>query len=189
LWGLKGVYHLQWFSLKLTRYFGQIDRNLADVRAPDPHEIIDHIQEQRQWEPNLTETFASRYNLRALLGVHSRASASLGPVPILTAASSTTGSTVSGVKLPTAVYGGPLSSAPAAEKGASSRVENAHFNEALFGSYKTSALKAKAIRDRVKAGTIPSLPVSIRDGTRHEAHVPRGVAHKGSMQHQLPLCI
>jgi hypothetical protein len=70
--GLKGVYHLQWLSLKLTRYFGQLDRNMAEVRVPDPHEIIDHIQKQRQWEPNLTETFASRNNLCALLGVHTR---------------------------------------------------------------------------------------------------------------------
>jgi hypothetical protein len=164
--GLKGVYHLQWLSLKLTRYFGQTDRNMADVRAPDPHEIIDHIQEQRQWEPNLTETFASRYNLRALLGVHSRTTASQGPIPILSAASSTAGSTMSGVTLPTTMMGGPSSSAPTAKKRASSRVENTQFNEALFGSYKTSALKAKAIRDKVKAGTIPSLPVSIRDGTK-----------------------
>jgi len=34
--GLKGVYHLQWLSLKLTRYFGQLDCNMADVQAPDP---------------------------------------------------------------------------------------------------------------------------------------------------------
>ena len=37
--GLKGVYHLQWLSLKLTKYFSQIDRNLGDVRPPDPHKM------------------------------------------------------------------------------------------------------------------------------------------------------
>ncbi len=80
--GLKGVYHLQWLSLKLTRYFGQLDRNLGDVRAPDPHEIINYIQEQRQREPNLTETFVSRYNLRAFLGMHTKTpSARDHPVP------------------------------------------------------------------------------------------------------------
>ncbi len=46
--GLKGVYHLQWLSLKLTHYFGQLNCNMADVQAPDPYEIIDYIQEQRQ---------------------------------------------------------------------------------------------------------------------------------------------
>ncbi len=42
--GLKqGVYHLQWLSLKLTRYFGRLDCNMADVRAPNPHKIINYI--------------------------------------------------------------------------------------------------------------------------------------------------
>jgi hypothetical protein len=152
--------------LKLTRYFGQLDRNMVDVQAPDPHEIIDYIQEQHQWEPNLTETFASRYNLRALLGVHSRAAALHGFIPILSAASSTSGLTVSGVTFPTKVGGGTSSTATTAEKGISLHVKNAQFNKALFGSYKASALKAKAIRDKIKAGTIPSLPFSIRDGTK-----------------------
>ncbi|KAL3809642.1 hypothetical protein ACHAXA_003728, partial [Cyclostephanos tholiformis] len=40
------------------------------------------------------------------------------------------------------------------------------FNEALFGAYKTSAVKAKTVRDRVKAGTIPPLPTSTRDRTK-----------------------
>ncbi len=164
--GLKGVYHLKWLSLKLTRYFGQLDCNMADVQAPDPHEIIDYIQEQRQWEPNLTKTFASRYNLQALLEVHSRAAVLRGFIPILSVASLTSGSTMSGVTLPTTVGGGTSSTATTAEKSVSSRVENAQFNEALIGSYKTSALKAKAIRDKIKAGTIPSLPFSIRDGTK-----------------------
>ncbi len=51
--GLKGVYQLQWLSLRLTRYFSQLDHNSGDVRnnfgnvrAPDPHVIIDYIQEQ-----------------------------------------------------------------------------------------------------------------------------------------------
>ena len=46
------------------------------------------------------------------------------------------------------------------------RVTNEEFNEALFRSYKTSAVKAKTVRDRVKAGTIPPLPTSTRDSTK-----------------------
>ncbi|KAL3808781.1 hypothetical protein ACHAXA_011404 [Cyclostephanos tholiformis] len=163
--GLKGVYHLQWLSLKLTRYFGQLDRNMANVQVPDPHEIIDHIQEQRQWEPNLTETFASRYNLRALLGVHTRALPSIGSLPSLGATSTTTGSTISGVTFPSQPTSTSNDAGPTAT-GASSRVTNEGFNEALFGSYKTSAVKAKTVRDRVKAGTIPPLPTSTRDSTK-----------------------
>ncbi len=80
--GLKGVYHLQWLSLKTTHYFSQLDQNLGDVRAPDPHKIIDYIQEQRQWEPNLTESFASCYDLRAFSGLHTRLPP-MGPSPRL----------------------------------------------------------------------------------------------------------
>jgi hypothetical protein len=59
LHGLKGVHHLQWLSLKITKFFSQVDRNLGKACCPDPHEIIDLIQEQCQWEPNLTETFTA----------------------------------------------------------------------------------------------------------------------------------
>jgi hypothetical protein len=69
LCGLKGVYHLQQLSIKITKYFLQLDRNIGNPRCPDPHEIIDLIQEQRQWEPNLTKTFTAHYNLRAFFGV------------------------------------------------------------------------------------------------------------------------
>jgi hypothetical protein len=55
---------------------------------------------------------------------------------------------------------------PAAGKGIDSRVKNAHFNEALFGTYKTSALKANAIQDKIKGGTIPTLPFSKCDGAK-----------------------
>ncbi len=51
-------------------------------------------------------------------------------------------------------------------KGVDSCIENTNFNEMLFGTYKTSALKAKAIRDKIKAGTIPPLPVSKLDSTK-----------------------
>jgi hypothetical protein len=164
--GLKEVYHLQWLSLKLTKYFSQIDRNLGDVRPPDSHEIINFFQEQQQWEPNLTETFTSRYNLRAFLGLHSRSlPLSRGSVPSV--GSTTEGSTVSGLTLPSGVGGGSKAGATAASgKGVDSRVKNEAFNEGLFGAYKTSALKSKAIRDKIKAGTIPALPFSKRDGAK-----------------------
>ena len=162
--GLKGVYHLQWLSLKLTRYFGQLDRNMAEVQVPDPHEIINHIQEQRQWEPNLTETFATRYNLRALLGVHTRVLPSIGSLQSLGATSTMTGSTISGVTFPSQTNPPPADAG--ITTGASSCVTNEKFNEALFRLYKTNAIKAKTVRDKVKAGTIPPLPTSIHDGTK-----------------------
>jgi hypothetical protein len=46
--GLKGVYHLQWLSLKIMKFLSQIDHNLGKACCPDPHKIINLIQEQRQ---------------------------------------------------------------------------------------------------------------------------------------------
>ncbi len=165
LQGLKGVYHLQWLSLKITKYFTQVDRNMGDVRCPDPHEIIDFIQEQRQWEPNLTKTFTNRYNLRAFLGLHTH-TPSLQASTVNTPPSvrgTSLGHSVSGLTAPTSVTGtGKLT----VVKGVDSQVENPHFNEPLFGMYKTSALKAKAIRDRIKNGKIPPLPHAKNDSLK-----------------------
>jgi hypothetical protein len=156
LWGLKGVYHLQWLSLKITKYFTQVNRNVGDVRCPDPHKIINFIQEQQQWEPNLTKTFTNRYNLRAFLGLHTH-TPSLQASTVNTPQSvggTSLGPSVSGLTAPTSVTGtGKLT----AVKDVDLRVENPHFNEPLFGMYKTSALKTKAIRDRIKNGKIPPL--------------------------------
>ncbi len=46
------------------------------------------------------------------------------------------------------------------------RVQNDGFNGDLFAAYKSSALKSKSIRDKIKAGTIPALPFSKRDPTK-----------------------
>jgi hypothetical protein len=76
------------------------------------------------------------------------------------------GLSVSGLTLPTSMGGAAKAGATAAGKGVDSRAKNTNFNKTLFGTYKTSALKAKAIRDKIKAGTILPLPVSKLDGTK-----------------------
>jgi hypothetical protein len=164
LCGLKGVYHLQWLLLKITKYFLQLDQNIGDTRCPDPHEIIDLIQEQQQWEPNLTKTFTARCNLRTFLGLHTHTPSIKSLVPSI--GSTLVGSSVNGLTLPTSMGGVAKAGATATGKGVDSCIENTTFNKTLFGTYKTSALKAKAIRDKIKAGTIPLLPVSKLDDTK-----------------------
>ncbi len=76
-------------------------------------------------------------------------------------------STVSGLTLPSGVGGDRKANAPAsAGKGIDFRIENDGFNGNLFGAYKISALKSKAIWGKIKAGTISALPFSKRDGTK-----------------------
>ncbi|KAL3815966.1 hypothetical protein ACHAXA_008925 [Cyclostephanos tholiformis] len=114
---LKGVFHLQWLSLRLTKYFAQHDQNLPVVFAPDPNAIIDSILEQKHG-PTAQPAATPGASLGAASGNASRAG------------------------------------------GSGSRVENTHFNEALFGTYRTSSVKSKALRLKVERGELPPLPPS-----------------------------
>jgi hypothetical protein len=112
----------------------------------------------------LTKTFVSRYNLRAFLGLHTKTPSVRETTPSL--GNTLAGSTISGLTHPSIGDGSAKPPPVAAGKGIDSRVENPHFNEPLFGSYKTSALKCKAIRDKIKDGSIPALPSSKQDGAK-----------------------
>jgi hypothetical protein len=54
---LKGVYHLQWLSLRLTQYFKSLDCTEGPVPCPDPLDIVNKVQIQEKWEPNPSSTF------------------------------------------------------------------------------------------------------------------------------------
>jgi hypothetical protein len=107
------------------------------------------------------EMFLLWYNVQSFLSVHAfDMGSSRSLPPSLVASSSSVSTPVSGL---TATMVAP---APACGAGGSAamkqdtRVENTDFNHDLFGSYKTSALKSKNIRDKVKSGALPPLPVS-----------------------------
>ena len=154
---LKGVFHLQWLSLRLTKYFTQHDRGLPTVTLPDPNELVDCIQSQTQWEPNLTPAFADRYNLRAFLGLHA-ATSPASVVPSLVSASTMTGA--SSLSQGTTGSSAPAPITAPAPSTAGVRLENTHFNTALFGTYKTSSIKSRDIRRKVERGDLPPLPPS-----------------------------
>ncbi len=54
---LKGVLHLQWLSLRLTQYFKSLDRTVGPVPCPDPLDIVNKVQIEEKWEPNLSLMF------------------------------------------------------------------------------------------------------------------------------------
>ena len=64
---LKGILHLQWLFLRLTQYFQKQGQSATPVDFPDPLDILDNLQMQEKWEPLLSETFISWYNIRSLL--------------------------------------------------------------------------------------------------------------------------
>jgi hypothetical protein len=54
---LKGVYHLQWISLHLIQYFKSLDCVEDPIPCPNSLDIVNKIQIQEKWEPNLSSTF------------------------------------------------------------------------------------------------------------------------------------
>ena len=50
-----------------SRYFRQQGRSAAPVDCPDPLKILDKIQMQEKWDPILSETSISWYNICSLL--------------------------------------------------------------------------------------------------------------------------
>lgn len=167
---LKGVFHLQWLSLKLTKYFTQHDHNFVVVTCPDPTAIVDSIQEQRQWEPNLTDVFASRYDVQAFIGVHSRGRGAPSVVTASTVGLTSSASSVVSGLTATPSAAPSMSGQAAGDRSAGGggsrnnptgdRVENTHFNTTLFGTYKASTIKSKVLRDKIARNELPPLPPS-----------------------------
>ncbi len=169
---LNGVFHLQWLSLKLTRYFTQLDHNYPIVTFPDPADIVNCIQEQKQWEPIITDVFINKYNLSSFMALHHHPEQAMSVISASTSgAGSLAGSMVSGLTFGTPggrqpAGGNSGGTARAGTITSNDRVENTHFNNALFGSYRISAIKTKAIRQKIAAGDIPPLPPSKNDSSK-----------------------
>ena len=129
------------------------------VSCPDPNAIVEAIHDQQQWEPNLTPAFFNQYNLKAFLAFHTRSMATFltGKQPsclvvrsfIFLSTCSMASSTVMGLSL--------QGTSPSPPGGM--RVENMHFNLALFGIYKTNSMKSKTLWTKIDCGDLPPLPL------------------------------
>ena len=155
---LKGVLHLQWLSLRLTQYFKSLDRTVGPVPCPDPLDIVNKVQIQEKWEPNLSTTFYDRYGLRSFLRFHS------GFKDDGTAATDMS-SLSGGTSLGTGTRNGPPTGGSEDTKATNTQLDNTHFNNALFGTYKSTSVKSAVLRKKVAAGTIGPLPMSKVDST------------------------
>jgi hypothetical protein len=156
---LKGVYHLQWLSLCLTQYFKSLDCMEGPVPCPDPLDIVNKVQIQEKWEPNLSSTFWDRYGIRSFVHFHSGSPKDNGTAA--TDMSSLSG----GSSLGTGTHGGPPTGGSDETKASNSRLNNTHFSTALFGAYKSTSAKSVALRKKVADGTIGPLPRSKVDST------------------------
>ena len=162
--GLKGVLHLKYLSNKFNRFFINLNGGLPPPHL-DPREIVDAIIDQQQWEPILSPAFEQRYRLQHFsqqvqpppsfhwpgAGSGGAGAGGLGTntTPPITPGSGTPrGHPLDPVLEP---IGGP---------GRGQRLENTNFNVALFGPFKTSSIKAAALRTKIREGHLPALPFS-----------------------------
>mgnify|MGYP006973774914 FL=1 len=156
--------------MKLTRYFTQLDHNYPIVTFPDPADIVNCIQEQKQWEPIITDIFINKYNLSSFMALHCQDDAMSVVTEPTAGSGSLAGSLVSGLTMASPAgrqpTGGGGDGAACAGSTAIDRVENTHFNVALFGTYRHSATKTRAIRQKIAAGELPALPASKNDSSK-----------------------
>ena len=156
--GLKGVLHLAWLSSRLSQYFRKQSYSSTVVSLPDPEDIKDKIERQETWWPILSLTFIERNNLRSLIRLDKQLETD--DATAATEMSSLSG----GFSLPgSQTSGGSRGSGLGSSAGdppENVRVENTHFNSALFLTYKMMPVKSRALRDKIISGALEPLPKS-----------------------------
>jgi hypothetical protein len=123
-------------------------------------EIINYIKLRKVWEPIISPTFIVKYKVAVILNFYG------GTVPgtlgsggtVATAMSTLT--PITGAPPGTLTPGGPPSTINPRTTTGNTKIENNAFNSALFGIYKTSALKCVEIRKKIKQDKIVRLPPS-----------------------------
>ncbi len=151
---LKSVYHLQWLSLHLMQNFKSLDRTEGPIPCPNPLDIVNKIQIQEKWEPNLSATFWDRYGLCSFISFHS------GSLKDNCTAATDMSFISGGSSLGIGTHGGPPTGGSDETKATNTRLDNTHFNSSLFGAYKFNSVKSAALRKKVADGTIGPLPMS-----------------------------
>jgi uncharacterized membrane protein YgcG len=168
----KGVLHLQGLSARLTSYFRRQAISDTTVACSDPEWIMDKIGLTERWEPNLSPTFVTRYSIQSLVALGHKALDFLQDDSTAT----TDMSSLSGTMGRTGAAGGGQGSGSGASAGGggkslsdgppkSVRIDNTHFNGALFDQYKVHKTKARALRDKIAKKEIRDLPASKMDAS------------------------
>ena len=159
---LKSVLHLKFFMLRFQRFITAINQG-RHIPTLDPNEISDAVMSGIRWEPLLTPAFSARYNLDYFAQLHPPG----GPLPTVPPPASRIPQHPApagggGAIIPTpAGSGGPPPISPVINPSPiDNRAVNTSFNVSLFGSYKTSGIKARALRDKIEQGTLVALPKS-----------------------------
>ncbi len=151
--------YLDGLRQRLTQNFKSLDRTEGPIPFPNPLDIVNKIQIQEKWEPNLSATFWDRYGLCSFIRFHSGSLKDNG-----TAATDML-SISGGSSRGTGTRGAPPTGGSDEIKATNMRLDNTHFNSSLFGDYKSTSVKSAALCKKVADGTIGPLPMSKVDST------------------------
>ena len=153
---LKSVLHLKFFMLRFERFIVAINQG-RPIPALDPNEIPDAVLNGIRWEPLLTPAFSARYHLDHFAQLHPPG----GPPPAVPAPASRIPQPITpagvGGAIPTpAGSGGAIPIINPVISPRENRMVNTSFNVNLFGIYRISGIKARALRDKIEQGSLLS---------------------------------
>ena len=162
----KGVFHLQYLALRVSRYWQEQSTTVTAVALPPHDELFREVDYKRPWEPAMSSTLRTKLKLDIL----SQLGGGGGSIPGLDF--SADGSTISGLTNPatgerTHALGAPPGGGGGTRgSGGGSEGTNPHYNEVLFGEYRRRQVNGKPVRSRdlrlkISANELPELPLSI----------------------------
>ena len=59
----KGILHLKYLATEISEYWKEQGHSPRAIALPDPKHITNHINREQMWEPVLTPSFITRYNI------------------------------------------------------------------------------------------------------------------------------
>ena len=176
----KGVYHLQYLSLHLSRYWKeQALSNTTVTSLPSPGAMIQKIEVSESWEPRLSSSLERQLRLPEFCRllqkrVAPRDTSTTGTTTTTDASSIISGITggselTSFLRQLGAAQGGGLRIPRAPTDAGGGKKKNDDYHEAFFGQYKSRTIDGKPITSRsvrlkIERGELPALPPSKVDG-------------------------
>ena len=141
----RGIYHCKYLATEFSEYWKAQGRVPTPQALGEPKAISKAIQREQQWEPLLSDSFLVQAKVYEYCGL---------PVPGSTRARPPTGGTGTGGGTGGQGTGNPPPTVP------NNRLNNIHFNQGLFGSYRTSSVRCAEVRRKIASGDKPPLPLS-----------------------------
>ena len=171
----KGVLHLQYLSLRLSKYWRAQIMTRLPVALDSPSAMFDLIEMEEPWEPKISQELRRNLKLDLFGGLGVPAP----PQPADDTTALTKDTTVSGIS--GLSFGSPAQMdtylqsliSAATEQGKRSKgggtIENTKFEQALFGNFRDrkvggKPVKCRDLRHLIKGGKLPQLPKSKVDG-------------------------